>query len=154
MPHWHPGGNELVRDTVVEVQRRESHLLSDEEAWGFDVHGFLIIRDALRGAELAECQALAAEGIQPAPPPPPRPSQLNYQPPPPPPAPGMVGTQVGMAYPTTTAQAFAPGYSGGYGPPPAQSRARQTVQDLAHTAGHSFASSAGQAAGHAAGGLL
>jgi hypothetical protein len=66
VPHWHPGGNELVRDTVVEVQRRESHLLSDEEAWGFDVHGFLIIRGALRGAELAECQALAAEGVAPA----------------------------------------------------------------------------------------
>ena len=65
-PHWHPGGNDDVRETIVEVKRREPHLLSDEEAWGFDVHGFLIIRGALRGAELAECQALAAEGVVPA----------------------------------------------------------------------------------------
>ena len=31
-----------------------------QEEWGFDVHGFLIIRGALRGAALAECQGLAS----------------------------------------------------------------------------------------------
>ena len=65
-PHWHPGGNEPERGVTVEVKRRESHLLSDEEAWAFDVHGFLVIKGALQGGELAECQSLAAVGSVPA----------------------------------------------------------------------------------------
>ena len=100
----------------------------------------------LRGGT-STAQGLTAEGVQPAQPPPPLPSMLNPQPPPPPPPPsaGMVGA---MTYPATAAQAFAPGGYGGGGPPvPPPSGARQTVQNLAHTAGHSFASSAGNAAG-------
>jgi hypothetical protein len=105
----------------------------------------------LRGTSTA--QALAAEGIQPAPPPPALPLMINPQPPPPPPPPA--AGMVGMAYPTAAPQTFAPEQAGfgGYGPqpPPPPSGARQTVQGLAHTAGHSFASSAGSAAGHAVG---
>lgn len=55
-PHWHPDKEHPPRVAM----------LADEEAWAFDVHGFLIIKGALRGAELAECRTLAAEGVAPA----------------------------------------------------------------------------------------
>ena len=64
----------------------------------------------LRGGT-STAQALAAEGIQPAQPPPALPSMLNPQPPPPPPPPA--AGMVGVAYPTTAPQAFAPGVQGG-----------------------------------------
>jgi hypothetical protein len=61
-PQWHP------RDDPADDVRGggdDGGLLSPEEAWSFDVHGFLIVRGALRGSVLAECQALSRRGVAP-----------------------------------------------------------------------------------------
>ena len=65
-PPFHPHLPNKEQDgPKIEAPREAPHLLSDEEAWGFEVHGFLIIRSALSSSEVAECAALAAKGVAP-----------------------------------------------------------------------------------------
>ena len=67
VPPFHPHLPSAEQDgPKAEAPREAPHLLSPEEAWAFDVHGFLIVRAALSGDEAAECAALAADGVAPA----------------------------------------------------------------------------------------
>ena len=63
-PDWHPRDPDRLR-AAAEAAASNPHLLTPEEAWGFDVHGLLIIRGALQGPELAKCQALARQNLPP-----------------------------------------------------------------------------------------
>ena len=65
--HGTPVGADEALPSTETDRTSLSTQLSPEEAWGFEVHGFIIVRNALSGSQLVECQALAARGVTPAP---------------------------------------------------------------------------------------